>query len=598
MLFMHCKSFVYFLAPVEACKRKHSIEGCTVKVEIYHECLGGTDSGDGPKFKPLDPIDIDLDVRRINFLTNSKAGKDSLEKQLKTCYAEVLKWPVKKSGTIKIKCTLTADLKDCRKIVKTWEEDVKKCLEVVLTSVLIEQCKTLQEVWKPVMEKVRDINISKPDLVAVEVEISTCQLYIIGFKQQVTELSQQINKIIKEVTTDIEKKKQQFKENVKLSYHEIVLLQKCDFPKSIMKSYKGLEVKLDVERCTVLFEGLSKDATDAKVTMHEKLQQIKFVQLDHISKHTAEFLCRTDVSDFIIEQLRKKKKIGIWEVQGDHLKMYAMSDKEAHGCLQIFKDCVIETPIVIDGMQSSLLKSGPWKQEVKRIMDSKNLVHIFDDRNDKITLLCTSNSEAGIIREEIQDFFLHNTTQKVSIDLSLGHIQLLQNPPFPSKFQEIGKDGKKDKVTVTLGSRNVSITGNEKGIQTAKMKVEAIVKSINVKNHVISKPGVVSYMQTETGKNKVKATERDIKVVIETLIDREKPEERRKKIPSLNSNECMETARCGISGERTIITVLGDITLLTCDVIVNAANEDLHHRGGLAKVIVDRGMFVCLFDGV
>jgi hypothetical protein len=42
-------------------------------------------------------------------------------------------------------------------------------------------------------------------------------LYIIGFKQQVTELSQQINKIIKEVTTDIEKKKQQFKENVKLN---------------------------------------------------------------------------------------------------------------------------------------------------------------------------------------------------------------------------------------------------------------------------------------------------------------------------------------------------------------------------------------------
>ena len=144
-----------------------------------------------------------LDVRRITFLTNSKAGKDSLEKQLKTCYAEVLKWPVKKSGTIKIKCTLTADLKDCRKVVKTWEENVKKCLEVVLTSVLIEQCKTLQEAWEPVMENVRDINTLKPDLVAVEVEINTCQLYIIGFKQQVTELSQQINKIIKEVTTDM-----------------------------------------------------------------------------------------------------------------------------------------------------------------------------------------------------------------------------------------------------------------------------------------------------------------------------------------------------------------------------------------------------------
>ena len=99
-----------------------------MKVEIYHECLGGTACGDGPKFKPLDPIGIDLDVNQINFLTNSDAGKESLEKQLKTCYAEVLKWPVRKSGTIKIKCTLTADLTDCRKIVKTWEEEVPvKC---------------------------------------------------------------------------------------------------------------------------------------------------------------------------------------------------------------------------------------------------------------------------------------------------------------------------------------------------------------------------------------------------------------------------------------------------------------------------------------
>ena len=100
-----------------------------MKVEIYHECLGGTASGDGQKFKPSDPIELDLDVRKINFLTKSEIGKNILERQLKTCYAEVLKWPLKKRGTIKIKCTLTADVKDCRKMVKTWETGVKKCLE-------------------------------------------------------------------------------------------------------------------------------------------------------------------------------------------------------------------------------------------------------------------------------------------------------------------------------------------------------------------------------------------------------------------------------------------------------------------------------------
>jgi hypothetical protein len=53
-----------------------------------------------------------------------------------------------------------------------------------------------------------------------------------------------------------------------------------------------------------------------------------------------------------------------------------------------------------------------------------------------------------------------------------------------------------------------------------------------------------------------------------------------------------ETAVCSTPTGQTITTVVGDITDLSVDVIVNAANKELKHVGGLAKVIVDKGIWV------
>ena len=42
-------------------------------------------------------------------------------------------------------------------------------------------------------------------------------------------------------------------------------------------------------------------------------------------------------------------------------------------------------------------------------------------------------------------------------------------------------------------------------------------------------------------------------------------------------------------GNKCIILVLGDITKYPVDTVVNAANEDLMHIGGVAKAIADAG---------
>jgi len=42
-------------------------------------------------------------------------------------------------------------------------------------------------------------------------------------------------------------------------------------------------------------------------------------------------------------------------------------------------------------------------------------------------------------------------------------------------------------------------------------------------------------------------------------------------------------------GKKSIILALGDITTYHADAIVNAANGDLTHAGGIAKAIADAG---------
>ncbi|XP_063404473.1 protein mono-ADP-ribosyltransferase PARP14-like [Mytilus trossulus] len=586
--------FVDCEAPVTACKKEHKIEGSVVKVDIYHKCLGGTASGDGPKFKSLDPLSVDLGVKIVQFLSNSETAKEEVNKVLKPYYACIRKWPADKSPTIIIECTLTADTKDCKKLVKTWEDDVGKCLKTFVASLHVEKCEMLQDAWTPVIDRLRSVSIDKPDLVALSVEKKEFEIYIMGYKKQVTELSKQVKSIIAEVSADIEKKKQQVKEKASLKYHQIAILVLRDFPTKMMKSCKELKVEVDWDRLVVTFEGLGKDVMAAKLKMFEETQDLAAVSMGSLSKQMVEFVESSEVSNFIKEQFKKKKKIGVWEKSDGSLTMYAMSDKDAHECIKICKNCVVESFVSIEDAQSSFMKTDKWREAVDKIKGKcqNQIVEIFHDPSGKIVILCTLESKIGMIREDIEDFLRDNTVENVSLELSPGEMKVI-NLHFKSKFEGIEKEFQKDKVQISLAAKSVIITGNSKGIKAAKIKVENIIKEISTQEHTVSKPGVFKFMKTDQGRRTVTTTEKEVGVIIQPLIDGENDMTKDEdtvmfKQPFINPSGITQIAQSNVAG-RLVVAVLGDITQLEVDVIVNAANEDLDHRGGLAKVIVNKG---------
>ncbi|CAC5408901.1 unnamed protein product [Mytilus coruscus] len=452
----------------------------------------------------------------------------------------------------------------------------------------------LQDAWKPVIDRLRSVNIDKPDLVALSVEKKELEIYIMGYRKQVTELSKQVKSIISEVSAEIEKKKQQVKETVCLKYHQIAILVLRDFPNKMKKSYKNLKVEADCNKREITFEGLGKDVMAAKLKMFIEIQDLAAVTVGTLSKQMVEFVESSEVSNFIKEQFKKEKKIGVWEISDGRLTMYAMSDKDAHECIKIYKSSVVESFISIKDAQKSLLKTDKWREVVDKIKGKcpNQIVQILHDPSGKIVILCTHESKIGMIREDIEDFLRDNTVENISLELSPGEIKLI-DLHLKFKFECIEKEFQKDKVQISLGSRSVVIKGNSKGIKGAKTKVENIVQEISTEEHTVSKPGVFKFMKTEQGKHTVTTTEKEVGVVIQTLIDGEDDMTKDKdtiifKQQFINPTGITQIAQSNVSG-RMVVAVLGDITQLEVDVIVNAANEDLDHRGGLAKVIVNKG---------
>ena len=179
------------------CGRSHKLYGCVLDVKLYHKCLAQVESNDDEPFQTPAPLEIsDIDAKKLQFLITSHPNQQAVDKQLEAVYGKPI-WPKKsKSSALTIECTLTPETKDCRKLARTWEAEMKGNLNRFLDLLLVEKHTALQEAFPLVINKLKSLTISNPDAVAVVLEKSNYEIYVTGHKQGVTELSKQVVGII------------------------------------------------------------------------------------------------------------------------------------------------------------------------------------------------------------------------------------------------------------------------------------------------------------------------------------------------------------------------------------------------------------------
>ncbi|KAL3864768.1 hypothetical protein ACJMK2_006424 [Sinanodonta woodiana] len=578
-------------------QRKHKIDGSELQVSIYYESLGRISEDDnGPSFKPPKPLKLEmLEFAKMQFLMRSEPNRTALEKQLQDCFTQI-QWPKTETDCTILTCTLTSDVPDCKKKALTWAKQAEQNLHDFLKVISVHNLEVFQEIFETVLQNIQNLTIAKPDGVALFVKNVQFCIQVVGHKAVATVVVKDIEDIIKKAESDFDRKKKQTKETLtNLKYYQLRLLLAQKYPSKTEKQFNGLKVKINTNKNEIVFEGLMEDIRVAKVVMYETIHNAAVTQLKNLPEGRLVLYKSKEVKDYIVAKLKSKKLAGVWDVEGSNLNIYANSDEAVVQSAHIINDSVKEHQRDLKSSQRSAIESQQWKDKMKNLeQQNHGKLHVVLAPDYSKLCLYFTDDILGLVCEEVDDFLSRNTILEQLVACNSGMIKLIEKKDN-NEVDKIAKDLSHCYVQITIQSKGgFLVRGNQEGISQATYRLQQLVQKINHCDHELIKPGIAQYMESK-GREHIFAVENQIPCVIQLKEQEqygsgknEEEPERFGMVGTRGSGPAIQ-AECKSYGLEKIFSALGDITEIDVDVLVNAADPKLEHRGGVAKAMVDKG---------
>ncbi|XP_068724841.1 protein mono-ADP-ribosyltransferase PARP14-like [Montipora capricornis] len=335
------------------------------------------------------------------------------------------------------------------------------------------------------------------------------------------------------------------------------------------------------------------------------LQEVKVEIFKFISKivdktteipgKLVDVLRKPEVSRFMLDLLKEK---GIGAVLlydqsqvSNEVTVVGVDSTNAKHAEKILLDAVRERSLRLTPENAALIQSSLWRN-FKSSLSPNCMVQVSED------ISCSTVWTSGIASyvdecfQKITDFLERNTILRKTIQTECG-ITMFLSEVWKTKIEEIKKKFADYSIDMrTAPNREgVEVSGTEAGLQKCLPEVDVLIHSIQKRSLQVDKPGMKKFFTKEKGKSILKNTAAKHRCII---ITKEHAEDEIAPHHSMNEEEVlgsMQELVCSyVTKQGKKISVLkGDITKENVDVIVNAANGELQHIGGLAAAIVQAG---------
>ena len=216
-----------------------------------------------------------------------------------------------------------------------------------------------------------------------------------------------------------------------------------------------------------------------------------------------------------------------------------------------------------------------------------------DDQN-QLIIVSTTNI-AAIVCEEFSTFITEECSITKSIQLKRGVWRLFHASAMEKKWTDLANEMQKKQVAIISSSKAtahkpfITLKGKIVNVEEAIKNVLALQDSVKESQMPIARPSIYQYFFGHpNGQMVVSGIENDAKACIEMEVNEN---EQSNSAASVIKDQQFTRVCFGTTPELKAINVyIGDITEFNkADVIVNAANEDLKHVGGVALAISRKG---------
>ncbi|XP_043914315.1 protein mono-ADP-ribosyltransferase PARP14-like [Protopterus annectens] len=389
-----------------------------------------------------------------------------------------------------------------------------------------------------------------------------------------------------------EKQNNAVQSKLMLESHLHYLIIQDVIEKEIKQGSEHITLSLDKDQSFLLLNGSPEQVQEARVKVQNYLKTV----LEHhvaLSTYKIKFLkllsC-DDLDNRILHLFDRK----VFVMIRDDVKLLSLSYKLLQEAEKRILDVIQEEVIFVD--DKHVLASAEWRSFLFTLENRLNhcslQVKMFklEEKDGTQLFIVGFNQEVKLALHKISDYLQERSIVETSLELenqdivdAFQHLLELYN----LEIKNVRIEKKSD------SSRTLILKGNKMAVIAAEQKIKQMLKTMKWEVHTLHLPGALRFFEGSDN------TYLDIiSKATGSIIYLKQSHSLCSK--SMNTNATGALTPSSQQGPTTLATFIlpggfmvsvciGDITKQRVDVIVNAANEELKHDGGVAKAIAEAG---------
>ncbi|XP_044130431.1 protein mono-ADP-ribosyltransferase PARP14-like [Bufo gargarizans] len=527
--------------------------------------------------KPL-PIQIQISPYLLEFIWKDTRLKQSIEEDLSNKMCEII-WPdLKCSDPVITLCfpnSLSSHLRTMAKVGRTWTEKVSAAYSVIISRYKVIECKMHPSAWEDI--KVQ-ISTAAYDGVLVKPTADAEKVFLAGAIRDVNKIEQTFKKLVEENSRKAERRSKQTTKTEPMSAALYHVICSSGLEKKILAEAPEMKMEYDPSTHNVRLTGLRDEVLEAKCEILSVVQHLKSKSIQ-LNPHVLQYLKFADNDEISCLLFIRHNINAVIEMEENSIKLTGHTKKDLTDAEeQIGQELICQRILIED---KNVLQSPEWKSLLSHLLQSHCsemctvMIEEFPPGAENDVVVAGLASSVHKSYKEIHEFVEKNTP--VQKNIPVKSVAVMQ---FIMEERHLMEVLKQINVKVVTKHRHIHLAGAKSYVEEAASHVQTTLSSIFHDTLHIDKPGAKKHYLTNE-KMYVPLVRSNYKCIIHLQKDEEDDE-----IPNETTGAAPQY-QVQLPRGVTISVYRGDLCSHHADVIVNAANEDLEHIGGLALALLN-----------
>ncbi|XP_029295286.1 protein mono-ADP-ribosyltransferase PARP14-like isoform X2 [Cottoperca gobio] len=466
------------------------------------------------------------------------------------------------------------------KQVGEWKSTAQEAFHQQMSRYSAFKCTATARAWKAAEENVR--LVVKEDAVLV-LDAPSGILTMAGRADDIKQIKSPVENIILKAMSQIQRQTEGVSEVMTMSPAMFYILNQENFQKAAQDISPDLKVSFNEGAHKLTIAGLPAEVFQTKSWILER-NMGKIKKQLNVQPSILDFLMTVDSMDMSQDLFTSQGISAIFSIESKGVVLLGNSESILAAAENKMK--AVFGLVTLDVEDQEVLKLHNWVHLNQQLLDTYNslkkktvAIQIHPQRRDKIIVTGFQNPVKEV-SNSLKEFIVNYSQVQENIRVESCAVVKFIDKKKSQDWSSIAKD---NDVRVHFDSQRpkIILAGARLHVQKAKFCFQELTSALSTADFVVDKPGAKKFFQTQ-GSLLLSSimTECSCVVVLRPENQEEEEEENYEKENGL----CY--CKVKTAGGVLVSVSRADICSFSVDVVVNAANEDLHHIGGLAQALL------------